>query len=116
MSGLAANLQSQTFGDAYHGTSLSITENTSGIEELNRLMDQPIVSSNGISMNAVVNGIVSLYDLNGRLNYTTSLIANEHLTIDASEICNGIQIIRFVPQDQFSFTFTPQSWRVVVQK
>lgn len=116
MSGLAANLQSQTFGDAYHGTSLSITENTSGIEELNRLIDQPIVSSNGISMNAVVNGIVSLYDLNGRLNYTTSLIANEHLTIDASEICNGIQIIRFVPQDQFSFTFTPQSWRVVVQK
>jgi hypothetical protein len=112
MSGLAANLQSQTFGDAYHGMSLSLTENTNGIEELYRLMDQPIVSSNGISMN----GIVSLYDLNGRLNYTTSLIANEYLTIDASEICNGIQIIRFVPQDQFSSTFTPQSWRVVVQK
>lgn len=116
MSGLAANLQSQNFGDAYHGMSLSITENTNGVEELYWGMEQPTVSSNGISMNAVVNGMVSIYDLNGRLNYTTSVTANEYLTIDASEIGNGIQIVQFVPQDQFSSTFTPQSWRVAVQK
>ena len=79
-------------------------------------MDQPTVSSNGISMTAVVNGMVSIYDLNGRLNYTTCVTANEYLTIDNSEIGNGIQIVQFVPQDQFSSTFTPQSWRVAVQK
>jgi hypothetical protein len=116
MSGLASNLQNQTFGDAYHGISLSLTENTNNIEELHRVMDQPTVSSNGISMTAVVNGMVSIYDLNGRLNYTTSVTANEYLTIDNSEIGNGIQIVQFVPQDQFSSTFTPQSWRVAVQK
>ena len=116
MSGLASNLQNQTFGDAYHGISLSLTENTNNIEELHRVMDQPTVSSNGISMTAVVNGMVSIYDLNGRLNYTTSVTANEYLTIDNSEIGNGIQIVQFVPQDQFSSTFTPQSWRVVVPK
>jgi hypothetical protein len=115
MSGLAANLQNQTFGDAYHGMSLSLTENTNNIEEIHWLMDQPTVSSHGISMNAVVNGMVSVYDLSGRLNYTTSVTANEYLTIDASEIGNGIQILQFVPQDQFSSTFTPQSWRVAVQ-
>ena len=116
MSGLAANLQTQQMGDAYNGTSLSLTENTIGIDEIDRLMDQPIVTTHGISMNAPVNGTIAIYDLNGRLNHTTSVIAHESLTIEASHLGNGIQIIRFVPQDRFSSNFTPQSWRVVIPK
>jgi len=116
MSGLAANLQNQNVGDAYHGTAFALTENTNSVEEHYESMGQPTVSSNGISMHPLANGLVSIYDLNGRLNYTTSVTANEYLTIDNSEIGQGIQIIQFVPQDQFSSTFTPQSWRVAVQK
>ena len=36
--------------------------------------------------------------------------------VEASDLGNGIQIIRFVPQDRFSSNFTPQSWRVVIPK
>lgn len=116
MFGLAANLQSQSVGDASHGASLFLSENTNGIDELSRLMDQPVVTSQGIYITAVENGTVSIYDLNGRLNHTVLANANESLTINTSKIGNGIHIIRFVPQDQFLSTFTPQSWRVVIQK
>ncbi len=116
MAGLAANLQSQTFGDAYDGTTLSLTEDTNGIDEHNNLMDQPKVTSQGIDMHTLTQGTIFIYDVNGRLNFTTLANANESVTINSNKIGNGIQIIRFVPQDQFSSNFTPQSWRVLVQK
>ena len=116
LAGLAANLQSQAIGDAFHGTAISLTEQTDGIEEFDLLMDQPIVSSYGVLLNSPVNGTISIYDLSGRLNHTTNIVADESITIPASEIGNGIQIINFVPETDFSSNFTPQSWRVVVPK
>ncbi|MAU76877.1 MAG: hypothetical protein CL831_08410 [Crocinitomicaceae bacterium] len=114
MSGLAANLQNQNWGDGHHETALALTESSIiGIDDI-VIMAQPVATSNGIILNPKVDGTIAIFDISGRQNFIREVFSNETINVEISQISRGLQIIHFTPQNQSNETFAPQTWKVVI--
>jgi len=114
MSGLAANLQNQNWGDGHDETALALYESSSiGIEE-NAIMEQPVATSNGVILNPKVDGTIAIFDISGRQNFTRAVFSNETINVETSQISRGLQIIHFTPHNQSNYKFAPQTWKVVI--
>ena len=114
MSGLAANLQNQNQGDSHDETALSLTESSSnGIEE-STLMEQPIATSNGVTLTPKVDGTISIFDISGRQNFTREVFSNETIHVETSQMSRGLQIIHFTPHNKSNDKFATQTWKVVI--
>ena len=101
-------------GDSHDETALSITEGSSdGIEEY-AIMAQPLVTSYGVTLNPMVDGTISIYDISGRQYFTIEVSSNETINVESSQMSRGIQIINFIPRNQGSSKFAPQTWRVMI--
>jgi len=114
MAGIAADLDGWNHGDSHDETALSLTEVSSdGIEEY-AIMAHPLVTSYGVTLNPMVDGTISIYDISGRQNFTIEVSSNETINVELSQLSRGIQIINFTPRNQSSSKFAPQTWRVVI--
>jgi hypothetical protein len=114
MAGMAVNLAYGNSGDSHHETALSLTEGVNiGVDTESALqVVNPIASSDGISWNAHLNGILKVYSLDGRMTIATNVMEGEMVNINSSEIGMGIQIIQFTPSDIAKFS--PTTWKLVI--
>ncbi|PCJ80223.1 MAG: hypothetical protein COA49_09590 [Bacteroidetes bacterium] len=113
MAGIAANLQDGNNGDSHDETAISLPELNLAVSDL-VAMNQPIISSNGVTLKANVNGTLSIYDLSGRVSFSSEVSSQETIQVDAGELGRGIQIIRFNPKTGSKSNYTPQTWKIVI--
>jgi hypothetical protein len=114
MAGLAVNLGSGNNGDSHHATALSLTEgiNDGVSTTTSNEMNQPIITDNGINWTSPTSGTFEVYDLSGKLFYSTHLSTNEDLSIPGGDFSSGIHILRFTPIELN--TYSPKSWKVII--
>ena len=113
MAGIAANLLDGNNGDSHAATALALPENDMAVNDLES-MNQPLISALGVTLKANVDGNLSIYDLSGRMNFTSSVYSQESVTVNASELGNGIQIIRFTPNAGSRSNYTAQTWKIII--
>ncbi|MEC7653574.1 MAG: choice-of-anchor V domain-containing protein [Bacteroidota bacterium] len=112
MAGLAVNLAYGNSGDSHHETALSISEaSVERIEELD-LVQIPFATSEGIVWKAHANGILNVYSIDGRLNYSSTCSAGNDVNIPLSSSLSGLQLVQFTPE---GLDYNSQkTWKVVL--
>ncbi len=112
MAGLAVNLAYGNSGDSHQETALSISEAAvESIEEID-LLQIPFVTSEGIIWKAHANGILNVYSIDGRLNYSSTCSAGNDVNIPFSSTLRGLQLVQFTPErlDHNS----QKTWKVIM--
>ena len=112
MAGMAVNLANGNNGDSHNATAISLTEGINdGVFEVNQIK-LPIATSDGIVWQAHSNGILNIYSIDGKLNYSKNCSTGSSVLIPVSNSLKGLQLVQFMPQDVEQYS--PKTWKVVI--
>jgi len=77
-------------------------------------MEQPIATSNGVTLTPKVDGTISIFDISGRQNFNQEVYSNETIHVETNQMSRGLQIIHFTPRNKSNYKSATQTWKVVI--